>query len=320
MLGRLGMSVDECIRAYRKVAQQAFTPKRTSILPVSPGGAFSAQALENVIKQIVGEFCTEVECVARRRQGYPTIATCPHPNLAFRDQACTKTVVLAITKSNVDAGPTLFESFDTSAAFDGCTIWQVARATSAATTFFKPIKVGRDAIEFIDAGFGYNNPCDELVKEARRVFPGYRELQVLSIGTGLGDVVSIKDTRRSIIAALRKMATSSKKAAKILDDRYGDSGQYFRFNVDRGLEDITLSDWEKASTIAAHTRNYLSEHSRSIKKFADVFTRGTPSAATSGPGPTSSDRSRSHQTNLAQSHASGHMTATGDDHIDRCCR
>ncbi|KAL1978749.1 hypothetical protein VTN31DRAFT_1608 [Thermomyces dupontii] len=33
MLGRLGMSVDECIRAYRKFAQQAFTQKRTSWLP-----------------------------------------------------------------------------------------------------------------------------------------------------------------------------------------------------------------------------------------------------------------------------------------------
>lgn len=91
MLGRLGMTVDECIRAYRKVAQQAFTPKRTSILPASPRGAFSAQALEEAIKETVREFCTDGECVTRRRQGHPTTGTCPHSNLAFRDQACTKT-------------------------------------------------------------------------------------------------------------------------------------------------------------------------------------------------------------------------------------
>jgi len=182
-------------------------------------------------------------------------------------------VVLAITKSNVDARPTLFKTYDTSAALDYCSIWEVARATSAATTFFKPIQVGRDAITFIDAGFGYNNPCEELIQEAQRVFPRRGELQVLSIGTGLGDVVDISKTRIDIIKALEKIATSSKKVASRLEDRFRESDQYFRFNVDRGLEDITLSDWKQASTIAAHTANYLSENTRKIEKFIMVFTR-----------------------------------------------
>ncbi|KAJ5649352.1 uncharacterized protein N7484_003075 [Penicillium longicatenatum] len=320
MLGRLGLTVDECIRAYRKVAQQAFTRKWTSILPASPSGAFSAQALEEAIKQTVREFCTDGECVTRRRQGSPTTGTCPHSNLAFRDQACTKTVVLAITKSNVDAKPTLFETYGTSADLKECTIWQVARATSAATTFFKSIKVGRDAVEYIDAGFGYNNPCDELITEARRVFPDHQELQVLSIGTGLGDVVNIKDTRMSIIDGLKKMAGSSKKVATSMNERFGDSGQYFRFNVDRGLEDITLSDWEKASTISAHTRNYLSEQTRAIERFVDFFTRaGVLSADRSGIEPTYSDISKIQQANSqSQTHyvipsiASHHFTGRVD--------
>src|ERR1700722_14732281 len=103
-------------------------------------------------------------------------------------------VVLAITKGNIDARPTLFTTYDTSASFHGCAIWQVARATSAATTFFKSITVGRDGIEFIDAGFGYNNPCEILIEEARRQFPGRAQMLVLSIGTGLGDVVTIGNT------------------------------------------------------------------------------------------------------------------------------
>jgi hypothetical protein len=149
----------------------------------------------------------------------------------------------------------------------------VARATSAATTFFKPIRVGRDGIEFVDAGFGYNNPCEVLVEEAQRQFPERRSMLVLSIGTGLGDVVAIGNTRMSIITAPKKMATSSKKVAASLADRYGESGQYYRFNVDQGLQDITLSDWEKASTISAHTRNYLSDNQRTIQKFVDDFSR-----------------------------------------------
>jgi patatin-like phospholipase/acyl hydrolase len=181
-------------------------------------------------------------------------------------------VVLAITKENVDALPTLFKTYDTSASLESCTIWQVARATSAATTFFKSIKVGRDEIEFIDAGFGYNNPCEILITEAQRQFPDRGQMRVLSIGTGLGDVVTIDNTRRSIINALKKMATSSRTVATRLDRRYGDDGQYYRLNVDQGLQDITLSDWDQASSISAHTRNYITENERAIMKFVENFT------------------------------------------------
>lgn len=181
-------------------------------------------------------------------------------------------VVFAITKVNVDAGPTLFRTYDKSTSLNGCTIWEVARATSAATTFFKPIKLGRDGIEYIDAGFGYNNPCDKLITEARNAFPGRDNLQILSIGTGLGNVVEITNTRPSIIDALQKMATSSNKVAASLDDEYGDSGHYFRFNVERGLENISSSDWDQDSTISAHTNNYLSQKSRAIDKFVKTFT------------------------------------------------
>lgn len=57
-----------------------------------------------------------------------------------------------------------------------------------------------------------------------------------------------------------------------LDNRFGDDGQYFRFNVDQGLQDITLSDWEKASNISAQTHNYLAENKRAIKRFVDSLT------------------------------------------------
>jgi hypothetical protein len=87
------MTVDECIRAYKKVAQRAFTPKRTSILPAPPSGAFSATQLEAAIKQTVREFCVDPKCVAERAQGKLTIETCLHGEMEFRDASCTKTYV-----------------------------------------------------------------------------------------------------------------------------------------------------------------------------------------------------------------------------------
>lgn len=182
-----------------------------------------------------------------------------------------QSIVLAITKDNVDAPPTLFKTYDISAALDGCTIWQVARATSAATTFFKPIKVGRDEIEFIDAGFGHNNPCEILISEAQQQFPDHGPMQVLSLGTGLGDVVKLDGSWTSIIKALKDMATSSKRVAMALHDRYRGSGQYHRFNVEQGLQDVTLSDWQESSKISAHTFNYLSEKKWEINTFVEHF-------------------------------------------------
>ncbi|KAI0861334.1 acyl transferase/acyl hydrolase/lysophospholipase [Xylaria cubensis] len=273
MIGRLGMTVDECIRAYDDVGQAAFTPKR-KLLPIArPKGAFSAKALEAAIKKVVKDNCTE--CATQRSQGRPTDNTqCLHEDLKLRNTACKKTVVLAITKANVDARPTLFTTYGTSMAFQDCAIWEVARATSAATTFFKSIKLGRDKIEFIDAGFGCNNPCEVLIDEAREQFPDRKQLLILSIGTGLGDVVDIKDSRVAIVKSLAKMAATSTAVADRLVDKYGDGGVYTRFNVEQGLKDITLSDWQKASTIAAHTENYLKGNKRAIKNFVDSLLFG----------------------------------------------
>jgi patatin-like phospholipase/acyl hydrolase len=194
----------------------------------------------------------------------------------------SNSVVLAITKDNVDAPPTLFKTYDRSESLKDCTIWQVARATSAATTFFRSIKCGRDEIEFIDAGFGYNNPCDVLLDEAREIFPNSELGCVLSIGTGLRGVVKIQDSRRSILTALKEMATSSQKVADRLEGRFGDSTIYYRFDVRRGLEDISLSDWKETSTISAHTRNYLQEERRRIDLCAKTL-QAVTSVAPDGP-------------------------------------
>ncbi|KAI1092459.1 acyl transferase/acyl hydrolase/lysophospholipase [Rostrohypoxylon terebratum] len=264
MLGRLGMSVDECIRVYDRVAEAAFAPKRRLGNPLSSKGAFSSNALATVIKQVVRDFCTDDLCVARRSRGKPTTNTCDHVDLEFRSRSCTKTVVLAITKENVNASPTILSTYDTSTHFQDCTIWEVARATSAATTFFDPIELGRDKIKFIDAAFGFNNPCRVLLAEAQRQFPQYRQDQIytLSIGTGLDGVANVGKSLVSVVRALKDMATSSRQVATDMSKQYGEQGCYHRFNVDRGLDDITLSDWKKKSKISAHTRNYLAESQR----------------------------------------------------------
>ncbi|KAJ4402995.1 hypothetical protein N0V82_010717, partial [Gnomoniopsis sp. IMI 355080] len=178
-----------------------------------------------------------------------------------------QSIVLAATKNDVSAKPTLFKTYDMSSEFRDCHIWEVALATSAATTFFKSIKMGRDSIEFVDAALGFNNPSEILIQEAEHVFPNAQDIRLLSIGTGLGGVVSIRDTRTSIISMLKKIGTESNKVADRLEERYQGTNQYFRFDVDRGMEDITLADWKMNSEIAAYTHNFLKRNKANISRF-----------------------------------------------------
>ncbi|KAI0901540.1 acyl transferase/acyl hydrolase/lysophospholipase [Annulohypoxylon nitens] len=274
MLGRLSMTIDECIRVYDRVAEAAFTRKRNRVRLIS-SSVYSSRALETVIQEVVKEFCTEELCATKRSSGQSTIDTCEHSDLKFRSGSCTKTAVLAITKNNVDAAPIVFSTYDTSTPFNSCTIWEIARATSAATTYFKPIKLGRDNIEFIDAGFGCNNPCGILIEEAQQQFPQYRrdQFHVLSIGTGLTNVVEIKDSLPAIVNALKKMTTTSNQVARDMDRLYGDKGRYHRFSVDRGLEDVTISDWKKMSKVVACTRYYLMKSQKDIERAINSLVR-----------------------------------------------
>jgi hypothetical protein len=114
-----------------------------------------------------------------------------------------------------------------------------------------------------------------LISEADDLFQGDGCDCVLSIGTGLSGVITIEDSRRSILNALVKMASNSESVHRRLAKRLPEE-IYFRFDVPRGLEDITLSDWEKSSTISAHTTNYLAEVlvERAINRCAGIVAQG----------------------------------------------
>lgn len=82
-----------------------------------------------------------------------------------------------------------------SSDLDNPMLWQVARATSAAPTFFPPFPMGDDRC-FIDGGVFANNPALCAYAEMRALLPRERECFVLSLGTGLhGQSFSCADVR-----------------------------------------------------------------------------------------------------------------------------
>lgn len=68
-------------------------------------------------------------------------------------------------------------------------LWQVVRATTAAPTYFPPLKIERlgQATALIDGGVFANNPALNAFVEAQKLFPtlgSAKEMVMLSLGTG----------------------------------------------------------------------------------------------------------------------------------------
>ncbi|PHH49792.1 Vegetative incompatibility protein HET-E-1 [Ceratocystis fimbriata CBS 114723] len=269
MLGRLGMSVHDSIQAYKHLADSVFVPEPTP--GTTSSSAFSGEKLEMAMKEIIRNNCRDPQCVRLRERNGPVtdINMCPHEDILFRDEHCTRTAVLAMSASKFDTRPTLLKTYGYSRYFRECTVSEVARATSAALAFFDSVKLSRHHIEFLDARYWYNNPCNQLISEAQKQFP-VRQMVVLSIGTDIDDVVEITDV--TVLEALSKMAATSKQTDLRLRDKHSGTAIYHRFNVERGLRDTKVCDLDKWGRIAAHTINYLEENEEPLKKFVTAFT------------------------------------------------
>jgi predicted acylesterase/phospholipase RssA len=143
-------------------------------------------------------------------------------------------------------------------------IWEACRATSAASTFFDPIAVGRYKEEFVDGATGANNPVWEVWNQAQLIW-GPQPLEnkikcLVSIGTGVPSLKPFRDDAFHIGDTLVAIATETEQTAERFrrdKSQLDNSGQYYRFNVDRGLEEIGLEESKKRKEIAAATRRYI---------------------------------------------------------------
>lgn len=165
--------------------------------------------------------------------------------------------------------PMKFRSYPSGSTLDfldSARIWEVARATSAAPSFFDPIKIGSFAESFSDGGTGANNPVLFLWSEAGDTFLGEGERLenrikcLISVGTGKPSLKAFGNQLQPVAKTLLRMATDTQNTANAFNNTHSslkEGHQYFRFNVEQGLENIGLEDAGQASTIMAATRHYL---------------------------------------------------------------
>ncbi|KAL6407343.1 kinesin light chain [Ilyonectria robusta] len=244
LLGRLRRSVPQARKEYVRLAEEVFSLPR-----YLKKDTFDGQKLEEVVKRLLGDGRAEEKMLEK-------------------DGTC-KVFVCAVPQHDVRAraGPRLFRTYRVreNASFN-CKIWEACRATSAAPSYFEPINIGDEGEQetFVDGGLGYNNPVEQLLEEARRVFPGRKVACVVSIGTGVANVITFPESPKSsplkLIKALKKMATESDTTAEKIHGRFRDvQDTYFRFSVDRGLQGIGLEEWKELSKVRTFTTEYINQ-------------------------------------------------------------
>ena len=84
--------------------------------------------------------------------------------------------------------------------------------------------------------------------------------RLVSIGTGVPSLKPFKADVLHIGATLVAIATETEATAERFQREQSaldSTGRYYRFNVDRGLEDIGLEEAKKAKEMAAATRRYM---------------------------------------------------------------
>jgi hypothetical protein len=159
-------------------------------------------------------------------------------------------------------------------------IWEAVRATSAAPTWFDAITINGE--EYVDGGFGCNNPSRIVYNEARKIWPDREIGCIISIGTGMPKVQAIQKMDLSYwiqsfwvlplmewfcmmklvligyMDILQRVATNCDLVhQEMLKDLHWHNN-YFRFNIQQGAQNIPLAEWRKLPDLVTHTEQCVS--------------------------------------------------------------
>ncbi|KAG5643272.1 hypothetical protein DXG03_001239 [Asterophora parasitica] len=268
MLGRLQMTIPECIEAYISLASSIFSANMAQrAWNFSHTGAYYKKddfekGLKDLIKRKTGD------------ENAPMLD--PDAN-----NGCKVFVVSGQSQNLNHTSAEQFRTYSTRFPdqFAGCTIWQAARATSAAPTYLPAIEI--NGVEFIDGGIRFNNPAILLMGEVNAVFgtnnSGFGIARhigcFLTVGTGMQPntamekqptgVFKVAPYAKSIAEATIKVATDCETTHNLAQNLfYGKENVYFRFNagVRQGNDwapMINLDDYENMPSLVALTQTYL---------------------------------------------------------------
>ncbi|KAK3995228.1 acyl transferase/acyl hydrolase/lysophospholipase [Cladorrhinum sp. PSN332] len=234
MLGRLRMSIADCLKQYGDFMKIVFNPKdgkwNKGKRIWNTGAQWDPNVLERVIKQLV------------REQTHQD----PEQVLLMDEQNPCKVFVMAVSEDHANnRAPVVFRSYMNPLevpTLPGIKLWEAARATSAAPFYFPPMKI--DNYSFVDGGLHANNPLGWLWNEVLSVFGPARPTSCfLSLGTGVDAAKSIGNIHnpKAFVMGISGAATNTEIVNVLfrsLINAFAPKNtckKYWRFNVGDGM-------------------------------------------------------------------------------------
>lgn len=252
MLGRLRMTLDECQAAYTLLSETIFTPVHNPADPrrlykyLKASGKFENAPLENSMKSTIWSKQLHEDSLLKDKD--------PDACKVFVCATRGEDGSLAVLRS--------YESRRHDPLYEICKIWEAARATSAASTFFEPIQIGQNHQLFVDGALtGSNNPVRTANVESRDIWPNADKL-ILSVGTGAAPGHAVTGNLLELANRLKDMVTDSEKtnrSFRMENNEMVRNGRLYRFNVMLGLANIGLEEHGAINKIATYTDNYLDD-------------------------------------------------------------
>lgn len=140
-------------------------------------------------------------------------------------------------------------------------IWKVARATSAAPTYFKSMKIDDD--EYLDGGFGANNPCAEIYDEVLRMNNSAEHCVGIIVSVGTGKNLQGRFRGTGLRRYIGYLNFAAKWAAESEEKHIGMTRlklpHYARFNVETVLGGMKLDEWRYRGSLRLKTGEAISK-------------------------------------------------------------
>ncbi|KAG8529725.1 uncharacterized protein KY384_005206 [Bacidia gigantensis] len=231
MLGRLRMSVDQCIDEYVELSKSVFEKPSSRIQRVlrKYDSGRRTERLKARFEKLASQFDPQKH--NRNSDQTPRDA---ERLFARSDAIGTMKITTSPKMARIARNPSARENF---------AIWEVARATSAASSFFKPIAL-KDEL-YYDGGT-LNNPTLQLLNEVTHLGKGSRKVvdTLLSIGNG-----NSREKRRKLSApksALLEGRTSYSNYVhkRVTMESKLQGSNYYRLEVDEMLSTVRLDEWK----------------------------------------------------------------------------
>lgn len=274
------MTVCDCIKEYEELGEKVFGHPRPPGLATILTHKFDADDLKKAICDVTKRHGDTTEDEDSEVQ-YPShddlckTLVDLHQNFDNRTDICNSIVAARADKGGVTL-PFLFRTYDcredepagsknpplNAGRAAPCSIIEVGRATSAATNYFRPIKIKnwgvkgfeKKEISFVDGGFGTNNPSHEILRDIKRKRKAPNEvIEVFaSFGTGVSDehLEGKLSSLLRMVEEMKKEITNVLPAHKAMEDDSGihdEDGNkrfhYFRFDGGKALGEVAMDEW-----------------------------------------------------------------------------